>query len=85
MLGVRFHSKVRIGARKSIADKHVVTKFELVQENRLQIKTLLQIPHNYRSHRYNLSSQEILLLIIGPKRFHLINFFLSLLYFVVFV
>ena len=42
MLGVRFHSKVRIGARKSIADENIVTKFELVQENRLQIKILLQ-------------------------------------------
>ena len=55
-----FTVKVLIDATKSITDKNknVVTKSLKVS----------------RSHRYNLSSQEILLILIVPQKFHLSTF-----------
>ena len=40
-----------------------------MQQNRLQIKTLLQSSDKHRLHRYNLISQEIVLPLIVPQKF----------------
>ena len=41
-------------------------------------KTSLQSSDKHRSHRYNLSSQEILLILIVPQKLHQSNFSLTL-------